>query len=126
MSVTFSARLLVPGDEWAMPVEHLEEVNLNNGNAVQLLALLELRGDWTGTHSSDLTGEVPAADFAERVALAAGLDLVGPRPGASDGRWHHVGASADYLLERLGDLGQLARSASALTTPAGTGVISWG
>lgn len=127
MSVSFSARIRAHGDEWAMPVEHLEDLNVCNGNAAHLLGLLELRDASTEReHDAELTGEVPATEFAERVALAEALDLAGARPGFTDGRWHEVGTSARYFQARLRDLSELARAARALTGDAGEGVVSWG
>ena len=125
MSVSFSARVLLPGAEYATPVDDVEDVNLNNGNAAHLLGLLELRGVDVDGDPLPMCGELPAAAFAERVALVEVYDLVGARPGTSDGRWHEVGTSAQYLRARLEDLAELARAAAALAG-VGAGTVSWG
>ena len=120
MSVSFSARFLADGDRTALPVAHLEDINLNQGNAALLLGLLEL--DLLGTE--EFVGQVAAQDFAERVALAEVHDLVGARPGFEDRRWTEVRSSAAYLRAKLSELSELARAALTLTAHGGTGYVS--
>lgn len=66
-------------------------------------------------------GECPAAQFAERAALAELADPGTPTPGFDDGRWHQVGSSAGHVAMRLRELAELARSAAA----APAAVITW-
>ena len=124
MSVSFSARFLAHGADIALPVAHVEDLNLNQGNAALLLGLLELD---RGHHAKyGFIGQVPARDFAERVALAEVCDLVGARPGFEDVRWTEVGSSAAYLRAKLHELAELARAAIALTGDGGDGFVAWG
>lgn len=108
MSVTFTALFVPAGETRAFPVDHLEEINLCDGNAGLVLDLLGLidRSD----PEAELAGQVPVAEFAERVAVAEATDPGSARAGFDDGRWHEIGASADYLRGRLAQLAELARA----------------
>lgn len=94
-------------------------INMNNGNAAQILGLLGLPfdGDW---------GEASAQDFLGRVLIAIALvDTASTdRHGtfdASNGRWVDCGRHPGYLAGRLAELHQLAEQAATNNTP-----ITWG
>lgn len=119
MSVSFYALSVPAGDTLALPVAHLEEINLCNGNARALLDLLGLLDP--ADPDAELCGWLPVGEFAERVALAEVTDPGTARAGFRDGRWHEVGADAAYFQGRLAELSELARAARELPAAA----ISW-
>ena len=99
-----------------------EEVNLANGNAAQILHLLDLpNGEW------EMGGEAPAEDFLGRILIAQALlnvftDDEHGRPAVTDGRFTSGGQRPGYLAERLAELAEVATWA----TLHGEGVIYWG
>lgn len=119
MSVSFTARTIPAGDTVAVPVDHLEEINLCNGNAYTVLDMLGLIDP--SDPNPELCGQLPVAEFVERVALAEVTDPGTARAGFSDGRCIEVGADADYFRGRLAELSELARAARALPDA----VVGW-
>ena len=116
MAVDFSART----GETLEFLDGVESVQVNLGNGETLLTMLGLwdpagpEGPWVG--------QCPATEFVARAALAELADPGTPTPGFDDGRWHQVGADADHIAMRLGELAELARLAAEAAPAA---VITW-
>jgi hypothetical protein len=120
MTVDFTARAVPAGETVAFPIEHLETVQLNQGNSETLLTMLGL---WKpDSEAGPFWGECPAGEFAQRATLAAALDPGTPTPGFDDGRWHQVGSSAGHVAMRLGELAELAWAADQVPES----LITWG
>lgn len=119
MSVSFTVRTVPAGETYAFPVAHLDEINLNDGNARLVLDLLGLHEPDTGAPM--MWGLCRAGEFAERVAVAEATDPGSGRAGFDDGRWHEIGADGAHIRGRLSELSELARAARDLPDA----VVGW-